>query len=231
MALCDVSVALQPGRTYGCVGRSGAGKSTFIDVLTGLLEPTEGALVVDNRRLDAEARRAWRKRFAYVAQRPFLLDASLKDNIIFEGAIPDPARLQRVIALARLEQVVARLPGGVDAPLGEQGAFLSGGERQRVAIARALYRGAELIILDEATSSLDVLVEHEIAETLASLRGKVTLIIVSHRLALVQDADEIWIFEDGRMTGKGPHGDLMRSSDLYRRMVMHTAGVAAGMRA
>jgi ABC-type multidrug transport system fused ATPase/permease subunit len=136
-----------------------------------------------------------------------------------------------VIALARLEQVVARLPGGVDAPLGEQGAFLSGGERQRVAIARALYRGAELIILDEATSSLVVLVEHEIAETLASLRGKVTLIIVSHRLALVQDADEIWIFEDGRMTGKGPHGDLMRSSDLYRRMVMHTAGVAAGMRA
>lgn len=231
MALCEVSVALQPGKMYGCVGQSGAGKSTFIDVLTGLLEPTEGALIVDNRRLDAAARRQWRKRFAYVAQKPFLLDAPLKENITFEGGIPDPARLQQVIGLARLEQVVARLPEGVDAPLGEQGAFLSGGERQRVAIARALYRGAELIIFDEATSSLDVLVEREIAETLANLRGKVTLIIVSHRLAFVRDADEIWIFEDGRMTGKGPHRDLMRSSDLYRRMIMQTAGVAAGTRA
>lgn len=230
-ALRDVSVLLKRGGMYGCVGRSGAGKSTFIDVLAGLLDPSEGVVTVDGRPLDADSRRGWRKHFAYVAQKPFLLDASVKGNIVFEGANADPLRLRRAIKLARLEQVVARLPGGIDARLGEQGALLSGGERQRVAIARALYRGAELVILDEATSSLDVLVEREIAETLASLHGEVTVIVVSHRLSLVRDADEIWVFEDGRVSGRGAHGDLMRSSDLYREMVMQSARNAGGAHA
>lgn len=220
-ALQNVTAVVRRGGMYGCVGRSGAGKSTFIDILSGLLDPGEGALLIDDKPLPHDKLRSWRKRLAYVAQRPFLLDESLRQNIVFEGDGFDAARLDRVIHLARLDEVVARLPGGLDARMGEQGGLLSGGERQRVAIARALYRGAELIVLDEATSSLDVLVEREIAATLERLRGEVTIIIVSHRLSLVRDADEIWVFDAGMITARGNHAALMRNSGLYRQMVQH----------
>ena len=226
-ALRNVSIKLRRGGMYGCVGRSAAGKSTFIDVLSGLMEPSEGAVLIDGKPLPAQSRRSWRKRFSYVAQRPFLLDGTLRDNIVFDGGVYDEKKMARVIDLARLGEVIARSPRGLKTQVGEQGGQLSGGERQRVAIARALYRGAELIILDEATSSLDVIVEHEISETLENLRNKVTLIIVSHRLSLVRETDEIFVFEDGAITERGPHEELMRTSNLYKQMVMRTQSADA----
>lgn len=219
-ALDAVSISIVPGWSYGVVGPSGAGKSTLIDLIAGLLEPSSGAVIVDGHPLAAEHRAAWRRRFGYVAQRPFLLDASLRDNITFNSKEnTDESGLQSAISLARLGNVVARLPGGLDGHIGEQGAFLSGGERQRVAIARALYRGADLLILDEATSSLDTLVEQEIAESLTTLHGRVTTIIVSHRLGLVRNCDEIWLFDDARLSARGTHDELFGSSDIYRRMI------------
>lgn len=218
-ALDAVSISILPGKSYGIVGPSGGGKSTLIDLIAGLLEPTSGAAMVDGRALVAEQRMAWRRRFGYVAQRPFLLDDSLRNNVIFNSEEnPHEGRLQRAITLARLEKVVARLPGGLDGRVGEQGALLSGGECQRVAIARALYRGADLLILDEATSSLDTLVEQEIVESLATLHGQVTTIIVSHQLGLVRHCDEIWVFDDARLAARGTHDELMKSSELYRQM-------------
>jgi ABC-type multidrug transport system fused ATPase/permease subunit len=219
-AVEGVSLSIIPGRSYGVVGPSGAGKSTVIDLIAGLLEPSSGSAMLNGKPLTAAQQVAWRRHFGYVAQRPFLQDASLRDNIIFNsGATVDEDRLQHSIVLARLEKVVARLQGGLDGPLGEQGAFLSGGERQRVAIARALYRGADLLILDEATSSLDTLVEQEITESLATLHGQVTTIIVSHRMGLVRDCDEIWLFDNASLSAHGTHEQLFASSDLYRRMV------------
>ena len=176
--------------------------------------------MIDGVPLVADQRHAWRKRFGYVTQRPFLLDASLRENIVF--GLPragDEMPLKRAINLARLDKVVERLPDGLDSTVGEQGNLLSGGERQRIAIARALYRGADILILDEATSSLDTLVEAEIAESVATLRGKITTLIVSHRLALVRDCDEIWLFDNGMLDARGPHEELLQQSDLYRRMV------------
>ena len=222
-ALRNVTATIRRGGVYGCVGRSGAGKSTYIDVLAALLDPQQGRLLIDGRPLASNKRRSWRKRLAYVAQRPFLLDSSLRENIIFEGGGLDTARLDSVVRLARLDEVVSRLPGGLGAQMGEQGGLLSGGERQRVAIARALYRGADLIILDEATSSLDVLVERDISETLRRLRGQVTIITISHRLSVVHEADEIWVFDNGEITARGDHSALMRTSDLYRQMVQQSA--------
>lgn len=219
-AVEGISLSIVPGRSYGVVGPSGAGKSTVIDLIAGLLVPTTGSAILNGKPLTVAQQIAWRQHFGYVAQRPFLLDASLRDNIIFNTeAVVDEDRLQRSILLARLEKVVARLAGGLDGALGEQGAFLSGGERQRVAIARALYRGADLLILDEATSSLDTLVEQEIAESIATLHGQVTTIIVSHRMKLVRDCDEIWLFDNASLSAYGTHEHLLTSSELYRRMV------------
>ncbi len=218
--LRDVSLSIQRGGSYAIVGPSGAGKSTLIDVVAGLLEPTAGAVLIDGEQLDYDRRRAWRHRFGYVAQHPFLLDGTLRDNIVFHADKKlDTARLQQSIRLARLETVVERLPNRLDGRVGERGGLLSGGERQRVAIARALYRGADLLILDEPTSSLDTLVEQEIKDSLAMLRGQVTTLIVSHRLGLVRDCDEIWLLEDGKLRARGAHPVLIESSELYRRMV------------
>jgi ABC-type multidrug transport system fused ATPase/permease subunit len=219
-ALTAVTLKIEPGKSYGAVGPSGAGKSTVIDLIAGLLDPSEGVVSVDGHPLEAGSKRAWRRRFSYVSQRPFLLDASMRENIIFGSAAKaDEARLARSVALARLEQVVDRLPKGLSSRLGEQGNLLSGGERQRVAIARALYRGADILILDEATSSLDTLVEREIAESIDELHGVVTTIIVSHRLGLVRGCDEIWVFDSARLVASGTHDYLLETSDLYRRMV------------
>ena len=218
-ALEQVSVKIVRGRSYGVVGPSGAGKSTLIDVLVGLLEPTKGQIKVDDHVVEANQLRAWRQHFGYVAQRPFLLDASLRDNIIFNATLhTDDARFLRAISLARLEKVIARLPQGVDTRMGEMGAFLSGGERQRVAIARALYRGAEILILDEATSALDPLTEREVTESIEKLHGDVTTIIISHRLGFIRSCDEVWVFDNARFVACGTHGQLLETSDLYRQM-------------
>ena len=117
------------------------------------------------------------------------------------------------------DTVVERLRGGIEGSVGPQGALLSGGERQRVVIARALYRGADILILDEPTSSLDVIVEHDIAEAITALRGKVTTLLVSHRLGLVRRCDAIWLFEDGKLIGNAPHDALLAAAALYRRML------------
>jgi len=219
-ALTAVTLKIEPGKSYGAVGPSGAGKSTLIDLIAGLLEPTDGVVSVDGHPLEIDSNRAWRRRFSYVSQRPFLLDASMRENIVFgTTAKVDEERLTWSIALARLEKVVDRLPKGLSSRLGEQANLLSGGERQRVAIARALYRGADILVLDEATSSLDTLVEREIAESIKELRGVVTTIIVSHRLGLVRGCDEIWVFDNGRLDAQGSHDLLLERSDLYRRMV------------
>lgn len=192
----------------------------MVDVLVGLLEPSQGSLSADGHLIVSDQLRAWRQHFGYVAQRPFLLNASLRDNIVFNSLTPsDEPRLWKAISLARLEGVVSRLADGVDTRMGEMGAFLSGGERQRVAIARALYRGADILILDEATSSLDTITEREITESIEALRGDVTTITISHSLEFVRGCDEIWVFDNARFVAHGTHDQLLDTSELYQRMM------------
>lgn len=227
-ALSDVSLSIERGKNYGIVGPSGAGKSTLIDVLAGLLAPTSGRILIDGNPLENRNRRSWRGRFGYVSQRPFLLDASLERNIVFGTVGPiDDRRLQEVVRMACLNTVVARLRGGLKGSVGPQGALLSGGERQRVIIARALYRGADILILDEPTSSLDVIVEQEISEAIIALKGNVTTLIVSHRLGLVRQCEAIWLFEDGKLIGDAPHDALISSAPLYRRMLEQSRALNA----
>jgi ABC-type multidrug transport system fused ATPase/permease subunit len=220
LALQALSLEIERGKCYGLVGLSGGGKSTFIDVLIGLLVPDEGVINIDGVPLTENHRVGWRRHFAYVPQMPFMLDATLGENVIFGSDSPvDEEALRDALYWARLDDVVADLPDGLDSLMGERGVSLSGGQRQRVAIARALYRGANFLILDEATSALDAIVETEILESVKHLRGRVTIIIVTHRLGLIRRCDKIWLMDSGNLSDSGTHQDLFVRSNLYQRMI------------
>lgn len=220
-ALGPIALMIERGMSVGIVGASGAGKSTLVDVLVGLLRPTGGTITIDGRVLDDTDRTAWRARIGYVAQTPFMLDGSLAENIAFGTPLgpDDRARCRVAAETAGLGELVAAMPAGLDTQLGDRGLKLSGGQRQRVAIARALYRNADLLVLDEATSALDSITEREITESIANLRGKLTLVIVAHRLSTTIDADRIVVMEDGRIAASGTHAQLRQSSPLYRELV------------
>ncbi len=220
-ALGPIDIVLERGTSIGVVGASGAGKSTLIDLLVGLLQPTSGTIVVDDTKLDGAAQIAWRGRIGYVTQTPFMLDGTMAENIEF-GMPQTPDRDERcraAAATAGLESLLAGLPAGLATQLGDRGVKLSGGQRQRVAIARALYRNADLLVMDEATSALDSVTEREITDSIAALQGKLTIVIVAHRLSTALHADEIVVLDEGRIAARGTHGHLISASKIYRRLV------------
>lgn len=201
-ALKGVSLSVKAGESVGIVGESGAGKSTLVDALLGLLEPEEGALRVDGKvLLDASDRRAWQDRLGYVPQDIFLSDDSLRANVAF--GVPeeevDEEAVWEALQSANLEKFARELPEGLDTLMGERGARLSGGQRQRVGIARALYRNPSVIVLDEATSSLDPETEEGVLRAVRALRGEKTFVIVAHRASAVKHCDVTYRVEDGRI--------------------------------
>jgi len=220
-ALRECSITLEHSGAYGIVGPSAAGKSTLVDLLVGLLEPTEGRVWVDDDPLETLAPKSWQRRIGYVPQAPFIADASLQDNVAF--GVPendvDDARVMECLRLANVAELPAQLERGLDTRLGERGSRLSGGQRQRIAIARALYAGPELLVFDEATSALDSISEAEILAALDDLRGRMAVIIIAHRLSTVASCDQIFVLEEGRLVGCGTYRDLATSHPLFRQMV------------
>jgi ATP-binding cassette, subfamily C, bacterial len=193
-----ISLSLPAGSITSISGPSGAGKSTLADLVGGLLSPNSGGFAIDGIQLDPPLRRAWRRRVAYVQQEPVLLAASIRENLAW-GA-PGASEPAMLAALARASaQFVLDLPGGLDARVGDGGRVLSGGERQRLMLARALLRAPALLILDEAASALDAGNEAAIAEAIAALRGKITVLIIGHRGALAEIADRMVRLENGRV--------------------------------
>jgi ATP-binding cassette subfamily C protein len=215
-ALDDVSFTIERGQSVGIVGPTGAGKSTLVDVLLGLLQPTTGRVLIDGEPL-AGHESAWQRQIGYVSQDVYLLDDSLRRNIAF--GIPDSgideARLGLAVTQARLEEVVNMLPERLDTVVGENGVRLSGGQRQRVAIARALYHDPPVLFFDEATAALDNQTEREVTEAIAHLRlaaghGTRTVIAIAHRLSTVQHCDRLIYLRDGKLAGVGTYQELMR---------------------
>jgi ABC-type multidrug transport system fused ATPase/permease subunit len=216
LAIRGVSGRLEAGRSLGIVGPSGAGKTTVVDLLCGLLTPTSGSILIDGSPTTGDDR-AWQKSIAYVPQEIFLLDASLRQNIAFTTGPVDEVRLAHAVEFAQLEDWVQGLPDGLLTQVGERGVLLSGGQRQRIGIARALYRNPSLLILDEATSALDVETEAFVTSAISSLAGGLTLVVVAHRLSTVRGCDEILVLDDGEAIGWGSFTDLSTSNPMFSR--------------
>jgi len=207
--------------TVGIVGGTGAGKTTVIDMILGLLAPEAGEILVDGTPVTPANRRNWQQSLGYVPQAIFLTDDTIAANIAF-GLPPEEIDMGRVESAARIANlhdfVTADLPKAYETVVGERGVRLSGGQRQRIGIARALYRDPDVLVLDEATSALDNLTERAVMEAVHNLGGRKTVIMVAHRLSTVKDCDKIIVLERGRMTGEGSYDELVAGNDAFRRM-------------
>jgi ATP-binding cassette subfamily C protein len=222
-ALLGIDLTVRRGEFLGICGPTGGGKSTLLDLIVGLLQPTEGTVSVDGRTLDA-APGWWWSQLGVVSQQVFLTDDTLRRNIAFgvpAGEV-DEARLARCVERAQLTDMVSALPEGLDTIVGERGIRLSGGQRQRVAVARALYREQPVVVLDEGTSALDGATEAKLIAALDEIAPDRTLVAVAHRLATLRDADRIVVVADGRINASGTYDELMETSPLFREL----AGVA-----
>jgi ATP-binding cassette, subfamily B, bacterial PglK len=211
-ALQDVNLRIRCGESIGIVGPTGSGKSTLVDLLLGLLRPTDGRVLLDGADL-AGHERAWQRLIGYVPQDPYLLDDTLGRNIAFgipDGLI-DEQRLMRACTLAQLDDFVRQLPRGLETDVGEDGVRLSGGQRQRVAIARALYQDPAVLVFDEATAALDNQTEREVTRAIAALHGQRTVIVIAHRLTTVEGCDRLIFLQDGRIAAIGRYDELLRN--------------------
>jgi ATP-binding cassette, subfamily B, bacterial PglK len=200
-ALSQIGFTVEKGETLGLVGPSGSGKSTTVDLLIGFLTPQQGKVLIDSIPLTDENRTSWMKMIGYVPQVPYISDDSLGANIAFgkRNSEVDREWVLECCKMANVDEFLPQLPMGIDTLIGERGVRLSGGQRQRVAIARALFKRPEIIILDEATSALDTKSERMIQTTILGLRGKITMIIIAHRLSTVEHCDRVLWLEKGRM--------------------------------
>ncbi len=214
-----VSFQVAAGRSLAITGASGSGKSTLVDLLLGLQVPDSGEICVDGVSVHQNIS-AWQRSIGLVPQDVFLLDDTLRNNVTL-GLEPDDAdeKVMGAIRLAHLEELVAGLPDGLDTQLGERGSRVSGGQRQRTGIARALFVNPSLLVLDEATSALDNETESRIGATLSDLRGRVTTIIVAHRLSTVRNCDEVIFLDQGRVAAAGTFGEVVDTNASFARLV------------
>ena len=212
-ALRDVALTIPANRTTALVGPSGAGKSTMADLLMGLLLPEDGHLQVDGEVLKEEQLWHWRQRIGYVPQETFLLHDSIRSNLLWAEPEATDDDLQKVLEMSCSDRFVERLPDGIETVVGDRGVRLSGGERQRLALARALLRRPELLILDEATSHLDAENQQRIHESIRRMQGRLTVVIIAHRISTIRDADLVVCLNKGSIVETGSYRELSTRSE------------------
>lgn len=218
-AVSEFSLRIEPGETVAIVGASGSGKSTLVALLARFFDPDEGAVTiggVDGRDLPLDQLRT---SMAVVSQDTHLFTGTVRENLLMARPDADPAAIDAALRGAGAHEFVTRLPDGLDSHVGEHGGQLSGGQRQRLAIARALLTGAPILVLDEATASVDAATEADIQTALEAARAERTTLMIAHRLSTVLDADRIVVLDDGRTVETGTHLELMTAGGFYRQLV------------
>lgn len=216
--LKKLSLHIPIGKKVAFVGTSGGGKSTITQLLARFYDPDEGCIRVNGRPLTKIRRKAWMSRLSVVFQDPYLFPDTIRNNVLL-GLQASEADLREVCTKACIDEFVQSLAKGYDTELGERGINLSGGQKQRLALARALLRNSEILILDEATSSLDLETERHVQKQIDELRQGLTTIIIAHRLSTVRNADIIYVMDQGQVAEQGTHEELMAGDTLYRKLV------------
>lgn len=222
-ALSGLNLTIPARTTIGIVGGTGAGKTTLIDIILGLLSPDSGEIRADGTAITPQNLRAWQKTLGYVPQAIYLTDDTIAANIAFgvpKDAINRAAVEYAARAAALHDFVVSDLPQGYDTVVGERGVRLSGGQRQRIGIARALYRAPSLLIMDEATSALDNITERVVMEAVQNIRSDTTIIMIAHRLSTVRDCDRIFLMEKGQIAAAGTYDELVQGNATFRAMAV-----------
>ncbi len=223
-ALKDINLTIPAYSKVGFVGITGSGKTTAVDMILALLDPQEGALIIDDQIITSSNRRQWQCTIGYVPQHIYLADDSVSANIAFgvhEKDI-DQKSVERAAKIANLHEfVISDLPKGYSTTVGERGVRLSGGQRQRIGIARALYHRPQVLVLDEATSSLDKLTEQAVMEAVNNLGNEITIILIAHRLSTVRQCDQIFLLSRGELEASGTYSELIASNHQFAEMAKH----------
>ena len=218
--LDGINLRIQKGARVGFVGSTGSGKSTTLDLLMGLLMPTEGKLLVDGQQISNNCVRSWQRNIAHVPQSIYLADSTLAENIAFGVANEDIDMdlVQKVARQAQISDFIESNPGGYQAYVGERGIRLSGGQRQRIGIARALYKQATVLILDEATRALDSDTEKSVMEAIEGLNRDLTILLIAHRITTVKSCDVIVELQNGVIVDQGTYEQLLETSSSFKNM-------------
>jgi ATP-binding cassette subfamily B protein len=217
-AIEDFSLHVEPGETIAIVGRSGAGKSTLLNLIIGFLRPTEGSILLDGQDLNTLDLRTYRRFLSVVSQETILFEGTVKENILYGTDEISQEQLWQAVEDANAREFITELPQGIDTFIGENGAKLSGGQRQRLAIARALIRNPRVLILDEATASLDTASEVSIQEALERLMANRTSCVVAHRLSTIRKANRIVVLDKGHIVEIGDRAQLLANQGLFAQL-------------
>jgi ABC-type multidrug transport system fused ATPase/permease subunit len=219
--LQDIDLELAPGRTIALIGHTGSGKTTLTSLVPRFYDVTTGRVTLDGVDVRDVELKSLRNAIGVISQDPFLFSATVRENIMFGASGLEDAEVENIARLAQAHEFVERLPDGYDTVIGERGITLSGGQRQRLAIARALAVDPRVLILDDATASVDASTEARIRVGLREAMRNRTTLIIAHRLSTIALADEIVVLDDGRIAARGTHDELLATSEIYRDIYDH----------